>query len=564
VAINGNAAGRASGSRAFMFSVMARGQYAAMARMRLQMLANSLRSRKGSFDLAARIIRTIFFLILGLGIGTGLGFAAWGITADGKLQYLPVLFWPVMLFWQFVPVMSASFQEPVDMSMLLRFPVSFGSYVLQYLVFGLFDASSIIGGICLLGIWTGLLIARPDLVGWVTLAVILFAAFNVLLTRMIFSWLNRWLAQRRTREILGMVFLFLLLGAQLLNPAFYGHKGHHSGPPSRENIAKLEQAAHTADHMQRLLPPGLAAGAIAAAHRGHRASAAALLGGLTFYGLAAGSLLALRLRAEYRGESLGEAPRRAARSEGGTGYGALDFSGPIGAVVEKELRYLARSGVMLYSLVAPLIMLFVLGRNGSGASFAARYALPAGAAYGFLGITRLVYNSLGGEGAGIQLYFMSPTPIRTVMLAKNLVQLFLFALELVLVSSIVIFRFGVPGGEMLAITACWLLFAVPVQLAAGNVLSITLAYRMTLTRMSREQGAAGNGLLSLLIQLLIVAIGAAVFVPLERFGEAKLAALVFLVLAAGGVIAWLRVLANSDGMAARRRESLIESLARIG
>jgi ABC-2 type transport system permease protein len=231
-------------------------------------------------------------------------------------------------------------------------------------------------------------------------------------------------------------------------------------------------------------------------------------------------------------------------------------------VVEKELRYLARSGVMLYSLVVPLIMLFVLGRGSNSAGFASLYALPLGVAYSFLGLTRLVYNSLGGEGSGIQIYFMAPTPMRTVMLAKNLVQLTLFSLELVIVCSIVALRFGMPGREMLAATFCWLLFALPVQLSAGNVLSITMAYRMTLTRMSREQGSAGNGLLSLLIQLVVFGVGAAVFLPLARFGHAELAVPIFLVLAAGGVIAWLRVLSSADRMVANRREALIRSLAR--
>jgi hypothetical protein len=89
-----------------------------------------------------------------------------------------------------------------------------------------------------------------------------------------------------------------------------------------------------------------------------------------------------------------------------------------------------------------------------------------------------------------------------------------------------------------------------------------MAYRMTLTRMSREQGSAGNGLLSLLIQLLVFGVGVAVYLSLALKGHARLAAPVFLVLAAGGVIAWLRVLSNADRMAAGRKEALIQSLAR--
>ena len=541
-----------------MTSPLARAQYAALARMRLQMLVNSLRSKRGSFDLAARIIRITFFLVIGFVIGAGLGFGAYQITVDKEMWLLPLLFWPVMMLWQFAPVALASFQEPVDLSLLLRFPVSFGSYVLDYLVFGLFDASSILGGFCLLGISTGIVWARPGLAGWVAVAAILFATFNVLLTRMVFAWLDRWLAQRKTREVLGMVFLFVILAAQALNPTLYTH--HRQ--PSRETLATMLHAAHIANRVQTVSPPGLAAVAVGAAEHGHGSLAAGALGGLALYALAAGSLLCVRLRAQYRGESLGEAPQRVAKSEAGTRR-SFDLSGPIGAVVEKELRYLARSGIMLYSLVAPLVMLFILGRGGSsGESFGARYALPIGVAYGFLGLTRLVYNSLGGEGAGIQLYFMSPTPMRTVMLAKNIVQLMLFSVELAIVCTIVVFRFGLPDAQMLAATTCWLLFALPTQLAAGNALSITMAYRMTLTRMSREQGATGNGLLSLLIQLVVFAIGAGIFFALLHFGQAQLAGPVFLVLAAGSVTAWLRGLARADGMAARRRDALIESLAR--
>jgi len=218
---------------------------------------------------------------------------------------------------------------------------------------------------------------------------------------------------------------------------------------------------------------------------------------------------------------------------------------------------------MLYSLLAPLIMLFVLGRGGQTGGVE-RFALPLGAAYGFLGLTRLVYNSLGGEGAGIQLYFMAPTPLRTVMLAKNLVQFLLFLFELAVVVAIVVSRFGLPGREMLAVTACWLLFALPMQLAAGNLLSINMAYRMTLTRLSREQGAAGNGLLSLLIQLVIVGVGAGMYFWLGHEGDSQLTAWVFLGLAAGAIVLWLRGLASADRMAMRRRDALIGSVAKAG
>ena len=333
----------------------------------------------------------------------------------------------------------------------------------------------------------------------------------------------------------------------------------------------MVHAEQTADRLQRPLPPALAATAIQRAYQGHPFKSVVAFGWLALYAIGAAALLGLRLRAEYRGENLADAPRamKLAQSQAPREMPPQQTrplprnSSPLGPIFEKELRYLSRSGAMLYGLLAPLVLLFLFGgtsRTGHGSIF--NYAFPVGVAYGFLGLTRLVGNSLGGEGAGIQIYFLSPTPFRTIMLAKNLLQLVLFGLELVLVCVIVGFRFGMPTPQIIAATFCWLLFALPAQLAMGNVLSITMAYRMTLTRMSREQGAMGNGLLSLLIQLLLFAVGAAVFLPLAHVGHAELAVPVFLVLAAAAVVAWLRGLAAVDRIATARRETLIAALVR--
>jgi ABC-2 type transport system permease protein len=387
---------------------------------------------------------------------------------------------------------------------------------------------------------------------------------------MIFAWIDRWLAQRRTREILSAVFLFLLLGAQVLNPALRMNSKHgHSGVTfvSRETVARVER-------VQSLLPAGLAAGSLSAAAEGHVPGAITDTGWLAVYAAGAGFLLCVRLRKEYRGENLSEAPARAAvvkargvrsqavvtRSAEGAGR-AASVSGVISAVFEKELRFLLRSGPMLYSLVAPLVILLVF-RGGSGHSFP--YALPLGIAYGFLGLTRLIYNSLGAEGTGIQFYFTSSAPMRSVMLGKNLMHLALFGLELALVCTIATVRFGLPGTPMLLATFAWVLFALPAHLAAGNILSVTMAYRMNMGRMSRDQGATGNALLSLGIQLAILGVGALVMIGLTALGQAQMAPLAFLVLAAGSVTLYLTVLKNIDRMMTARRESLMGTLARMG
>lgn len=540
--------------------VSVRAQYAAVAAMRWQMLLHSLRTRRGSFELGARILSRGFFALIGLGIGVGLGFGAWQITAHDSPRALAALFWPVLIFWQVVPITIASFQENADLSVFLRFPLNFLSYALFYILFGLFDVGSLVGGIALAGVWIGASIARPDLIGWITAAVALFAVFNIFLTRMIFAWIDRWLAQRRTREILGVIFLSLLFGAQLLNPALYRHMGFAHDI----NRVAMMRRLQVVEQVQGFLPPGLAANALNSAHDGRPLVAGAELFFLALYAAGAGALLGVRLRAEYRGENLGQAPKRAASAARARSNGsALEGSGPVSAVVEKEIRYLMRSGIMLYGFLAPLVIVFLFSNGapgGSGMGFAREYALPFGVAYSFLGLTRFIYNNLGGEGSGVQLYFLSPTPFRDVMLGKNIVHTVIFLVELALVFGIVAFRAGLPGPEIMAVTFCWLLFAVPAQLAMGNILSITMAYRMNMTRMSREQGAGSNTLLSMLVQLVVFAVGAAVYIPLKMEGHGGLAAVVLLALAGVSIWFWLRTLANAGRMVASRKETLVTTL----
>ncbi len=285
-------------------------QYGAVAQMRWRMLVNSLRTRRGGFEIGARILTQGFFAFIGLSVGVGLGFAAWQIASHNSLSMLAILLWSIFVFWQVVPIAVSSFHEIADLSIFLRFPVGFGSYLLLYILFGLFDIGSLVGGIGLFGIWIGASLAQPNLFVWITLALALFAIFNIFLTRMIFAWINRWLAQRKTREILGAVFLFLMLGAQFLNPTFYQHRGRHQ---SISHTAMM-RALHVAEHVQSAFPPGSAANAISRAHTGNLLVAGENLIFLALYGVAAGALLGIRLGAEYRGESLGETPAAATKS----------------------------------------------------------------------------------------------------------------------------------------------------------------------------------------------------------------------------------------------------------
>ncbi len=545
------------------FGTLARAQYQALAAMRWRSFKNTLRSGKGAAELGATVVAYSLYSLMGLGLAGAMGGGAYAVASSGKWIIMAALFWAVFIVWQVVPVSIASFQEQFDPGGLLRFPVSFGTFVMLHIIFGLVDASSIVGGACCVGIWVGVVIARPDLAGWMAVTLAGFAVFNVLLVRAVFAWIDRWLAQRRTREIVSGLFLVLVLGAQLLNPAFHSHRsGGMMGTQSRaENMRRL----HSAAEIQKWLPAGMAGLAIERAVEHRPSQGLEALAGLGVYIFGAGGVLAVRLRAGYRGENLSDAParskqvqRRRAHFGGG--------SGPIAAVMEKELRTLLRSLPLLYGLGAPLFMVFVFSgvfvKHGAAGGRAPSMALMVSLAYAVVGFTQLFYNNLGPEGPAVQLLFLSPTPVRTVILAKNLFHAGLFAVVAVLVCSIAILRLGAPEAAALAGTLAWLLFALPLHLAVGNIFSLMMPYRLNLGRIARQRGSQASALLSMAVQAGVLGIGVGVFALFGYFSRLWLAVPVFLVLAAGAVFGWVRILGRANEMANARRELLLTALVK--
>jgi ABC-2 type transport system permease protein len=551
------------------FSEMARAQYSALARMRWSMFRNTIRTTRGAMELGARIATTAIFSIAGLGIAAGLAAGAYAMVSSGGWRFLPILFWAVFVMWQVVPITIASFQQQFDMAGLLRFPVSFGTFFVLNLLFGLIDASTILGAFCSAGLWIGIVMARPDLFAWATAALSAFAVFNVLLVRTIFAWIDRWLAQRRSREIVMAIFFVLMLSLQLLNPALGVVKYQSPNSDAAKAVRQHREATlgpwlQRTNAAQRWLPPGLASSMVGGGGEHRQLEAVESLGMLGVFVIATGGTLAARLRAEYRGENLGEGPARA-KVERGRRKWLLDGSGPMAAVFEKELRTLMRAIPLLYQVGSPIIVVFVLAglnRNLSTGSSHLPLGLLLSLGYVIVGFTQLIYNNLGGEGPGIQMLFLSPTPIRTVILAKNLFHAALLGIDAVLVGVVACWRFGVPPPDAIAASAAWVLFALPVHLAAGNAFSLLMPYKINLSRIGKQKGSQANALLSLLVQVVTLGIGAGVYALCAWGNRLWLAVPVFLVMAAGGVFGWMRMLARVDAMANAHRDELITTLVK--
>ena len=179
-----------------------------------------------------------------------------------------------------------------------------------------------------------------------------------------------------------------------------------------------------------------------------------------------------------------------------------------------------------------------------------------------VGFTQLIYNNLGAEGAGIQTLFLSPTPIRTVILAKNLFHGGLAMIDALLVGLVACWRFGTPAPDALAASVAWVLFALPLHLAAGNGFSILMPYKINLGRIGKQKGSQANALLSLLVQAVTMGAGVGVFALCAWGGRLWLAAPIFLVMAAGAVFGWMHILSRVDAMANARRDELISTLVK--
>ena len=148
------------------------------------------------------------------------------------------------------------------------------------------------------------------------------------------------------------------------------------------------------------------------------------------------------------------------------------------------------------------------------------------------------------------------------MLAKNLFHAILFAVDAVLVCIVASLRIGRPEPMAVAATAAWLLFALPVHLAAGNAFSLAMPYRINLGRLARQRGSQASALLSMLVQLGVLGIGAGVFALCSFFDRLWLAVPVFLAMAVVAAFAWMRVLDKVDAMANQRRDTLIATLVK--
>ena len=497
-----------------------RAQFGAIARLRWQMYRNGLRRKGGKGDLAATLAVLPFALVILAGLCLGAAAAAGFAVYSGHVERMSWVLWGIFFFSQMVNLNVGQPGTTFDPTQLIRFPMKTASYTAVRLFFGILAPGNIMVVMVSLAAAAGVTVVRPQLWAWAFATMVIFAAVNVMFTRMVFSWVDRWLSTRRAREAFTALIFLVSMGAQSLN--FLYNPAYHNKRVDIKTVRKVQHGISVVEPYLRVLPPELGGAAIVAGARGNKAAfaeanlASAAWGGLFLF------VFALRMRTEYRGENLSDAANavkstKVVKHEVAHAPAiatAVQFSGPrdvVRAVAAKELLYLRRNTGLFYGLVMPLIMVLVFAGRWAARSYSHGPAILMGAlAYGLLGVFPMSFNSFGLDGTGTQTYFFAPVRLREVMMGKNMLCAGLALVETIAILAIMSYSAKPPSGVIVLGALLWMVSTLLVQMTVGNYMSIRSPKRIDAGRTAQKQARPASAFLSMGIMLVAGLVGAGV------------------------------------------------------
>ncbi len=555
---------------------LARRQMLTVLWLRWRIFVNAFRSKGAAGELIAKILSYPMLAMMVFGPSIGAGFGAWYTVTNHHPVFFAAILWGVFLFWQVIGITTSATGPSFDLTSLIRFPIRYRDYFLLRLSFGLLDPQNLVGFSCLTGVAVGVAIAAPALTPWAALTLLTYGATNLFFSRMLYAWLERFLAQRKTRELVTVLILFISLGIQVLSQMAGRFSSHHGQRPHFSPL--VTSIGHNLLAINWFLPPGLAASAITRLNSGATPLAFASLFGLATWATAFTWALHRRLLAQYHGENLSEAPS-ASKPDTKKPVRAASLSTPLAgllspatsALVLKEFKYLLRSGPKLYALVLPAFMVLLFSGRASGLGYAgihqntALYIYPSACAYLQLMLVAMLYNSLGQDARGIQFYFMAPIHLRQVLFAKNLLTFFILLIELVFIYICTASLTQLPPLDITVAAVFASLFLFLIGCSIGNVRSIVSPKVIDPTQVRKQNISGLNSLISLAVTIIGGALCYGTF-----FGSRFLfhsnwpAALTFALLTGVAAFLWFLVYRRLDLIAEDHRETLSNELCKAG
>jgi ABC-2 type transport system permease protein len=554
-------------------------QFRAIAWLRWRILVNGFRRKGGAGELVGRVIALPFLGVAALFPTLGAGAAAWYFAGHGQLARVSWILWATFLVGQLLNINLGQPGTTFDPNELIRFPMRLRSFVAIRLFFGLLSPANILVSAMSLAIATGVSIALPSLWFAALVALFIFGLANVLFTRMVFAWVDRWLSTRRAREIFTLLIFTFSLGFQWVNvtfnPAYNHHRHHRSQAFSQQRVTGAANLYQRVKPAISWLPPELTGAALVSSEQGRWGAYTAEIFATALFAAGFLCVFGLRMRTEYRGEALSDvanavAPVRKARAAAGglvpsakaTGSPAATAGSMIPILFGKELLYVRRNTGLFYSLIAPVVMVFLFAGRMSVRSGSV-WVFPASIAYTLLTIMPLSFNSFGLEGTGAQFYFMAPVRLRDVFLAKNLLYVLLAMIEMLAVFSIVTYMNGWPTLQMVAVTFLWAIASLLLGLTIGNFRSVSAPKRIQLARTAGKQASPLSALMSIGVLLVLSALGAGLILAARFLNVTWTLIPVFSVLFAAALAAYFFALRGLERYTLNHREELFAELSKL-
>lgn len=432
-------------------------QALAIVQAQLRSLTNyHSRSRRRRFPLAA------VFALIWYGMWAFVAVAV-GITAadpdgiDLLKRALPGALLLAFLYWQIVPIIMVSSGVSLDLGRLMVYPIP---HVQLFTIEVILRVTTCLEMILLsAGLALGIAM-NPGLPVWGALPVIVFALFNLFVSAGLKDLLGRLLARKGFRE--AIVFLIVLLAA--LPQLFLV-----TGTPARgKGIMRSAAAAWTPWGAAARLGPGtfdlLAI-----------LTLASWTGLAWFFGRNQFERT-LAFDAAEAGSSGNRISRRSELLDVMLRFGLRIFKDPLGALIEKEIRFLSRSArfrlLFLMGFSFGLLIWLPMAARGDTESFFRTNYLTVVNTYALMLLGEVCFwNSFGMDRAAVQGYFTMPVSIGTVLRAKNVAAIFFIVLELSMVSLFcALLRMPVTVSNVIEAFAVTAVFAT-FLLSFGNMLS---------------------------------------------------------------------------------------------
>ena len=568
-----------------------RAQFAAIAWLRWRILWNSFRRKGGAAEMVGVVLLALLFLGMVFGFVVGSGVGAYFMVVKGHLTWIVGLLWGIFVLCQLLNIQLGQPTTTFDPTQLIRFPMKVETYVGIRLFFGLLTPANVAGTLTSLAVAVGIGLAKPGLWLYALITMAVFAATNVLFSRMIFAWVDRWLSTRRAREVFTAIIFAGSLGIQwanfTFNPAYNHDHRTHAYAVSQQKFGFVGQLVVRVRPWLNPLPPELASTSLVKAKQ-------ASIGGFAGYTLAAALwaglfllVFALRMRTEFRGENLSDSAGAGTReattakvvrvsgSAAVAPVGVVSQSGEfavasrarVWAVIEtvlgKEILYVRRNTGILYGLVMPIFLVLIFaGKFAARAGESSIWVFPAAVAYTLLAICPLSYNSLGLEATGAQLYFIAPVRMRDILLAKNLLGSLMALAEIALIFVIISYMSGVPSLQTAVAAVFWAVGTLAVNMIFGNQRSITSPKRVDPQKTMRRQASQVSALIAMAVMMVSSGVAAGVFFLCFRMHSMWALVPVFAAFAAVGVWLYLQSLKTIDRFALDHREELLLELCK--